>query len=162
MEASGVRQLSHSYFSVSLKLLDIGGAMFGPWMRYLILGSIVVSQLGFVSAYTIFVAENLQVEPLVLWVQFADTCLSKAFVMGVTNCTKLIPVQYFIVMQLCVFLPLVLIRDLAKLSTTALVADGFILVGLVYIFGSEISLIAQRGIAEVKLFNPKDFPLFIG
>ena len=57
--------------------------MFGPWMRYLILGSIVVSQLGFVSAYTIFVAENLQVEPLVLWVQFADTCLSKAFVMGV-------------------------------------------------------------------------------
>lgn len=65
-------------------------------------------------------------------------------------------------MQLCVFLPLVLIRDLAKLSTTALIADGFILVGLVYIFGSEISLIAQRGIAEVKLFNPKDFPLFIG
>lgn len=124
---------------------DIGGAMYGPWMRYLILGSIVVSQLGFVAAYTIFVAENLQ-----------------AFVMGVTNCTKLIPVQYFIVMQLCVFLPLVLIRDLAKLSTTALIADGFILVGLVYIFGSEISLIAQRGIAEVKLFNPKDFPLFIG
>ncbi|KIK10232.1 hypothetical protein K443DRAFT_670855 [Laccaria amethystina LaAM-08-1] len=124
---------------------DIGGAMYGPWMRYLILGSIVVSQLGFVAAYTIFVAENLQ-----------------AFVMGVTNCTKLIPVQYFIVMQLCVFLPLVLIRDLAKLSTTALIADGFILAGLVYIFGSEISLIAQRGIAEVKLFNPKDFPLFIG
>ena len=35
--------------------------MYGPWMRYLILGSIVVSQVGFVAAYTIFVAENLQV-----------------------------------------------------------------------------------------------------
>lgn len=40
---------------------DIGGALYGPWMRYTILSSIVISQIGFVSAYTIFVAENLQV-----------------------------------------------------------------------------------------------------
>ena len=65
-------------------------------------------------------------------------------------------------MQLIVFLPLALVRDLAKLSSTALVADAFILAGLVYIFGSEISIIANRGIADVKMFNPRDFPLFIG
>jgi proton-coupled amino acid transporter len=82
--------------------------------------------------------------------------------MGITHCAKLIAVQYFILMQLVVFLPLVLIRDLAKLSTTALIADVFILGGLVYIFGSEFSIISKRGIADVKLFNPKDFPLFIG
>lgn len=35
--------------------------MYGPLMRYAILFSIAVSQLGFVSAYTIFVAENLKV-----------------------------------------------------------------------------------------------------
>ncbi|KAF8150727.1 vacuolar amino acid transporter 4 [Crassisporium funariophilum] len=132
-------------FAVSGSFGDIGGTLYGPWMRYLILGSIVVSQLGFVAAYTIFVAENLQ-----------------AFVMGVSNCLTLIPVQYFIVMQLAVFLPLVLVRDLTKLSSTALIADAFILTGLIYIFGSEFSIIAQRGIADVKLFNPKDFPLFIG
>lgn len=126
-------------------LADIGGALYGPWMRYLILGSIVVSQMGFVGAYTIFVAENLQ-----------------AFVLGVSQCTKLIPVQYFIVVQLVVFLPLVLIRDLAKLSSTALVADAFILAGLIYIFGSEISIVANRGFAHVELFNPRDFSLFIG
>lgn len=40
---------------------DIGGAIYGEWMRRAILISIVVSQLGFVAAYTIFVAENLQV-----------------------------------------------------------------------------------------------------
>lgn len=114
-------------------------------MRYLILGSIVVSQLGFVAAYTIFVAQNLQ-----------------SFVLGVTNCVKLIPVQYFIVMELVIFLPLALVRDLAKLSSTALIADGFILLGLLYIFGSEFSIIARNGIADVKLFNPRDFPLFIG
>ncbi|EKM78627.1 hypothetical protein AGABI1DRAFT_40780 [Agaricus bisporus var. burnettii JB137-S8] len=124
---------------------DIGGALYGPWMRYIILGSIIVSQLGFVSAYTIFVAENLQ-----------------AFFMTVTESVKLVSVQYFILIQLVLFLPLALIRDLAKLSTAALIADAFILVGLCYIFGSEISILADRGIAKVQLFNPNDFPLFIG
>lgn len=82
--------------------------------------------------------------------------------MGVTHCMKLISVHYFIFLQLIIFLPLVLIRDLAKLSTTALVADGFILAGLLYIFGSEFAIIGREGLAKVELFNPKDFPLFIG
>jgi solute carrier family 36 (proton-coupled amino acid transporter) len=86
----------------------------------------------------------------------------QGFVSGITNCATLIPVKYFIFVQVIVFLPLALVRDLAKLSSTALIADGFILVGLIYIFGSEFEVIAQRGIADVKLFNPKDFALFIG
>jgi len=75
---------------------------------------------------------------------------------------KLIPVQYLILVQLIFFLPLALIRDIAKLSSTALVADVFILAGLVYIFGSEINIIMDRGIAKVDMFNPTDFSLFIG
>ncbi|KAF8917223.1 transmembrane amino acid transporter protein-domain-containing protein [Mucidula mucida] len=137
--------LVHTKFIVSGSFGDIGGTLYGNWMRQLILGSIVVSQMGFCGAYMIFVAENMQ-----------------SFVMGVTHCAKLIGVQYFIFMQLIVFLPLVLIRDLAKLSTTALIADVFILAGLIYIFGSEVSIISQRGIQDVALFNPKDFPLFVG
>lgn len=41
--------------------LDIGGVLYGPWFRYTILASIVISQLGFVATYTIFVAENFRV-----------------------------------------------------------------------------------------------------
>jgi solute carrier family 36 (proton-coupled amino acid transporter) len=82
--------------------------------------------------------------------------------MGITNCVRLISLKYFILMQLIIFLPLALIRNLAKLSTTALVADVFILAGLIYIFGSEMAIIAENGPAEVKLFNAKEFPLFIG
>jgi proton-coupled amino acid transporter len=141
---------------------DIGGTLYGPWMRYMILGSIVVSQIGFVAAYTIFVAQNLQVPIPQPFSPVPNLTHAQAFVMGITHCAKLIAVQYFILMQLVVFLPLVLIRDLAKLSTTALIADVFILGGLVYIFGSEFSIISKRGIADVKLFNPRDFPLFIG
>ncbi|KAG6902826.1 hypothetical protein C0995_010711 [Termitomyces sp. Mi166 len=137
--------LLRTKFVVSGSFGDIGGTLYGPWMRYVILGSIVISQIGFVAAYTIFVAENFQ-----------------AFVMGVTHCLKLIPMQYFILLQLIIFVPLALVRDIAKLSGTALAADAFILAGLVYIFGSEMSILGSNGIADVKMFNPKEFSLFIG
>ncbi|EJD45960.1 hypothetical protein AURDEDRAFT_113873 [Auricularia subglabra TFB-10046 SS5] len=124
---------------------SIGGQLYGRWMRLAILSSIVLSQVGFVSAYTIFVAENLQ-----------------AFVLAVTDCNRNIQVQFLILAQLIVFLPLALIRNLAKLSTTALVADVFIFVGLVYIGSQEISTIASRGVANIQMFNRESFALLIG
>ncbi|KAJ3791936.1 vacuolar amino acid transporter 4 [Lentinula aff. detonsa] len=124
---------------------DIGGALYGPWMRHLILSSIVLSQIGFVGAYMIFVSENLQ-----------------AFVSSVTNCVQCVPVKYFILIQTLIFLPFSLLRDIVKLSTTALVADAFILVGLVYIFSSEVGLVIDRGARDVQMFNPKNFSLFVG
>ena len=79
-----------------------------------------------------------------------------------TNCLRTISLEYLILMQLIIFLPLALIRDIAKLSSTALIADLFILVGLVYIFGSEIGIILERGVAKVEMFNPDRFSLFVG
>jgi len=114
-------------------------------MRVAILTSIVVSQLGFVATYAIFVAGNFQ-----------------AFILAVTNCRHLIPMKYLIFVQMIVLLPLSLVRNLAKLSTTALIADAFILVGLIYIGWNEVAVIAERGVADVALFNPKDFPLLVG
>lgn len=114
-------------------------------MRLAILSSIAISQIGFVAAYIIFVSENLQ-----------------AFVMAITNCAKLLGIQYFILLQMLIFLPLALVRNLARLSTTALVADVFILAGLIYIFGSEAKIMATRGHADVAFFNSRDWPLLIG
>ncbi|KAI0822546.1 transmembrane amino acid transporter protein-domain-containing protein [Trametes gibbosa] len=137
--------LVNTKFIVPGSFGDIGGALYGPWMRYAILTSIAVSQIGFVSAYIIFVSENLQ-----------------SFVLAITNCAKLLGIQYFILLQMIIFLPLALIRNLTKLSTTALVADAFILAGLIYIFGSEAAIMAKNGHAHVELFNSKDWPLLIG
>ncbi|KAF8176674.1 transmembrane amino acid transporter protein-domain-containing protein [Mycena galopus ATCC 62051] len=137
--------LVYTKFVIPGSFGDIGGALYGPWMRYLILVSIFLLQFASGAVYTIFVSQNLQ-----------------ALVMGLTHCKHLIDVKYFIIAQTVVFLPLVLIRDLAKLSTAALVADAFIIVGLMYLFGSEISIVATRGFADVQLFNAKDFPLFVG
>ncbi|GAA5821549.1 hypothetical protein JCM11251_000903 [Rhodosporidiobolus azoricus] len=124
---------------------DIGGILYGKYMRWAILSSIVLSQIGFVSAYLVFVSENLQ-----------------AFFTAVTNCRTVIAIPYLIMAQLIIFLPLAMIRNIQKLSGTALVADAFIVIGLVYIFGNEISVLAHHGPAKVALFNKDDFPLLIG
>lgn len=105
--------------------------------------------------------------------------------MAVSNCRTFISIPVLILAQLVVFLrkiafldvsradsvltrflnalvALAMIRNIQKLSGTALVADAFILFGLVYIFSNEIGVILDHGIANVELFNSKDFPLLIG
>ncbi|KAL5359216.1 transmembrane amino acid transporter protein-domain-containing protein [Aspergillus floccosus] len=125
---------------------DIGGVLYGKHMRRIILGSIVLSQLGFVSAYIVFTAENLQ-----------------AFVLAVSKCKSFIDIKFMVLMQLVIFLPLSLIRDISKLGFTALIADLFILLGLIYLYYYDFLTIAsQGGIADIKPFNPSTWTLFIG
>ncbi|KAJ5273469.1 hypothetical protein N7478_008594 [Penicillium angulare] len=125
---------------------DIGGMLYGKHMRRIILGSIVLSQLGFVSAYIVFVSQNLQ-----------------AFVQAVSNCKSFIDIKYLVLLQLVIFLPLSLIRDISKLGFTALIADAFILLGLLYIYYYDAStLISNGGISDVVSFNPATWSMFIG
>lgn len=136
--------------STSLKIPgsfgDMGGRLYGRWMRNTILFSIVISQIGFVAAYIVFTAENLQ-----------------AFIHAVSKCKTFIPIPYLILMQMVIFLPFSLLRDISKLGFTALIADAFILVGLIYLYYYDILTLVQRGgIADIVSFNPVDWTLFIG
>ncbi|KAJ5532293.1 hypothetical protein N7494_008845 [Penicillium frequentans] len=125
---------------------DIGGILYGKHMRRIILGSIVLSQLGFVAAYIVFVSQNLQ-----------------AFVLAVSNCASFVDLKYLVLLQLVIFLPLSLIRDISKLGFTALIADAFILLGLLYIYYYDAStLIGNGGISDVVAFNPATWSMFIG
>jgi solute carrier family 36 (proton-coupled amino acid transporter) len=125
---------------------DMGDILYGKWMRGLILGSIVISQVGFVAAYIVFTSENLQ-----------------AFILAVSDCKTHIPVPYLILMQMTIFLPFSLLRDITKLGFTALVADVFILVGLAYLYYYDIlTILRQHGVADIVNFNPTDWTLFIG
>ena len=124
---------------------DIGGILYGKWMRTLILASIVISQLGFVAAYIVFTSENLQ-----------------AFILAVSNCQTLIPITWLIIMQMVVFLPFSLLRDIGKLGFTALIADAFIVIGLAYLFYYDILTLDTNGLADIIMFNQKDWTLFIG
>lgn len=122
---------------------DLGGALYGARMRQVILFSIVFSQIGFAAAYIVFTSENLQ-----------------ALILSLTDHT--ISIKFLILMQLVIFLPLSMVRNIAKLSGTALIADFFILLGLVYLYYWGGLTIATHGVADIKMFNPQDWPLFVG
>ena len=125
---------------------DMGGILYGKHFRHVILSSIVISQLGFVAAYTVFTAENLQ-----------------AFILAVSKCKSFIDVKWLILLQVLFFLPLSLFRDISKLGFTALIADLFIMLGLIYLYYYDASHIAsQGGIADINNFNSSSWTLFIG
>ena len=124
---------------------DMGGILYGRWMRNLILTSVALSQIGFVSAYTVFTAESMQ-----------------AFVLAVSSCRAWIDIKFMVLIQLVVFLPLSLIRDISKLGATAIIADVFIALGLLYLGYFDIHTMAKFGVADIANFNPRDWTLFIG
>lgn len=167
---------------------DIGGMLYGKYMRWMILFSIVLSQVGFVAAYTIFVVRTavrrlyecaaLTFAPssrktckpsswpsqtarptspsnISSWLSSSSSCVSRFVPVGAR-----LPRADLLSHSLA--LALAMIRNIQKLSGTALVADAFILFGLVYIFSNEIKVLSDFGVADVALFNSKDFPLLIG
>ncbi|CAI2162449.1 12244_t:CDS:2 [Funneliformis geosporum] len=121
----------------------IGGALYGNWMRLAVLFSITISQIGFVCAYMIFVAKNLK--------SVAEQ------VLGIR-----VDLYLYIIGQLFVFVPLAMIRRISRLSFTALIADAFIMFGLLYLYYFDISKLVTDGVSDIKSFNPEDFALFIG
>lgn len=125
---------------------DMGGALYGKSMRAMILFSIVMSQIGFAATYIVFTAENLQ-----------------AFIVAVSNCRTWLDIKVLVFVQLAVFLPLSLVRDISKLGFTALVADVFIVLGLVYLSYSDIrTLVVNHGVSDIVNFNPHDWSLLVG
>lgn len=126
---------------------ELGAAVGGPRLRALILFSITLSQLGFVCAGIIFTAENLA-----------------SFLNAVTSSSEApLSGKALIAVQLVVLIPLALIRNISKLGPAALLADVFILFGLVYIWYYDIATLASQGIhPTVEIFNPRDFTLTIG
>jgi proton-coupled amino acid transporter len=98
-------------------------------MRLAILISIAVSQIGFVAGWSFFVSPycRLRTDPLAYSIFIAENL--QAFILAVTDCKTYIATRYLIFAELIVFLPLAMIRNLAKLSGTALIADAFILIG---------------------------------
>lgn len=118
---------------------DMGGLIYGDKFRNMINFSLVISQIGFSSAYIVFVGENLQ-----------------AFIEAVSYCKTSIDIKWVILMQMVIFLPLSLYRNINHIQKMALAADLFILLGLVYIYFYDVkTIVHQGGISDIQNFNPK-------
>jgi len=127
---------------------DLGEAIGGRRLRSLILTSITISQIGFVSAGLIFTADNLH--------SFFDAVTKDS--------TNAISVNALITVQLLALIPLSFIRNMSKLGPVALLADIFILIGLVYIYSYDITKIIDMGgfHPSINMFNSRDWTLTIG
>lgn len=124
---------------------DIGGALFGSFVRYVVLGFLVVSQMGFVCSYFIFISGNLVIIVDVL-----------------SHCAAQIAQKYYIWISFVAIGPLVLIRYIARLSFAAVIADLFIVFGLISCLYFTSKELHQFGIGpDVKPVNSA-FALMIG
>jgi proton-coupled amino acid transporter len=94
----------------------------------------------------VFVAQNVQ-----------------ALIESISNCQFQTPLSYLILGQIAIFVPLAMIRKIQKLSAFALIADLFILVGLIYLYYYDFFVLAHQGVADVEwMINYTSFPMFIG
>lgn len=82
--------------------------------------------------------------------------------MAVSNCRVYIPIAVMIFSQMVFYLPLAMFRNIHKLSGTALVADAFILIGIIYIVYLEVGHLKEFGLGDIVMFNKNNFPLLIG
>lgn len=138
--------LTTSRLTLKGSYADMGEMTYGRFMRTMINASLVVSQMGFASAYIVFTSENLQ-----------------AFVLAVTDCRVEIDIKVMILLQLVIFMPLSLYRNLNNISIIVYIADVFIVLGLVYLYYYGISTIVQHGgVADITLLNTQTWTLFIG
>ena len=128
---------------------DIGLRTYGKWMKFAILLSLVLTQVGFSAAYVIFVAKNLQ-----------------AFIRNVFNFEN-VSLSLLMIFQLLVFIPLSFIRNISKLSLPSLFANFFILIGLVIVLFYTIKhlfVTLDMKPAEGVIFgvNSNRWTLFVG
>ena len=137
--------LTKSRLALKGSYAEMGEMVHGKWMRFIINFSLVVSQIGFASAYIVFTAENL-----------------RAFILAVSKCKTAIDIKLMILMQMAIFLPLSLYRNLNNISIVVYIADIFIVLGLVYLYYYDIATLAVQGISDIALINKDNWPLFIG
>lgn len=123
--------------------VSMGNTLYGKFMMYLILISIVISQCGFVATYVIFTAENI-----------------RAFIFNTMNID--LPMWAIVSIEAVCIIPLSLIRNLTKLSLSAIIANIFILFSiLVIVIYTSIDLV-KDGPRKVTLLNQSSWSLFIG
>ncbi|KAI9261410.1 transmembrane amino acid transporter protein-domain-containing protein [Phascolomyces articulosus] len=118
---------------------DIGGALYGPWMRRIVLFSIAISQ-------------NI--------IQAVRSLSHHAIELSYNGVLVLVAL---------LLMPMVLIRNIAKLSPAALFADVLIVSGLLILLAYDVFHIffVNQGIPTPGpgvqwWFNPSAYPVFIG
>lgn len=132
----------------TLKLSSFGELGFrthGKVLKMFISISIIMSQVGFVATYILFTAENM-----------------KSFLQNFLG-WKSVNSLNIVIIQCVLLIPLVLIRNLTKLSLISLVSSVFIVIGLLIIFYyTGIQLLEDGFGPNITQFNSNSWTMLIG
>lgn len=125
---------------------DIAKKLYGPWLRYLVLFFLCISQMGFVASYLIFISNNIYL-------------VSEAL----SQCNPPFEAKYWIWIAICLIIPVTWIRKIARLGWAAIIADVFILFGLVCVLYYTSDQIHNYGVGpNIINVNQNSFGLMIG
>ncbi|CAH2352605.1 vacuolar amino acid transporter 3 [[Candida] railenensis] len=126
---------------------ELGFKTYGKPLKYSILFSIILSQIGFVATYILFTAENM--------ISFCNNFLKWD--------GPLVTTGNIVLIQCILLIPLFLIRNLTKLSMISLISSAFIVVGLVIIFYYSGVQLLNNGLGpNIVAFNPNSWSMLIG
>ncbi|KAJ2720287.1 hypothetical protein GGI07_004694 [Coemansia sp. Benny D115] len=137
--------LAEVYRRVGGSYSDLGTRLLGAWAGRIITVSVLLAQLGFCAAYTIFVATNVRD----LW-------------NSLTGCRYDFSPTFWVLMQLLAYIPLAWVRRIKQFAPFALAANVFIMLGLGYVLAFDVASIRSRGVADIVQYNPLRFPLLVG
>ncbi|ORZ07597.1 transmembrane amino acid transporter protein-domain-containing protein [Absidia repens] len=125
---------------------DMGHRLYGQTVRYMVLFFIIISQVGFVCSYFIFVSGNLV-----------------SVINVLSDCMVHMKQEVYIWMPLVIVIPLILVRHIARLSLAVILADIFILFGLIcVIYFTSYQLIYHGPGPNIQSVNTSNFALMIG
>ncbi|KAJ1876081.1 hypothetical protein LPJ71_011576, partial [Coemansia sp. S17] len=77
-------------------------------------------------------------------------------------CKMQLSTEFWVLIQMAVFIPLALIRQIRYFAPVALVANLLIIVSLGYLLGFDMWSISTTGPAPFVNYNPARFPLLVG
>ncbi|KAJ2648589.1 hypothetical protein IWW40_003775 [Coemansia sp. RSA 1250] len=137
--------LGYVYVHVGGSYSQIGAKLYGPWAGKVVTVSIATAQLGFCSAYTIFVATN-----------------ARSVWNALTGCRYNLSSTFWVLIQLLAYIPLAWVRKIKQFAPFALVANACIMSGLGYVLLYDIGRIMSKGVADIVQYNPLRFPLLVG
>ncbi|KAJ2757594.1 hypothetical protein H4S06_003108 [Coemansia sp. BCRC 34490] len=137
--------LGEVYLRLGGSYSDLARTLFGRWAGRAVTVSILLAQIGFCAAYTIFVATNARD----LW-------------NSVTGCRFNVSPTVWVLAQLAAYVPLSWVRRIKQFAPFAVAANAFIMAGLAYVLAYDGFLVASAGAADIVQYNAARFPLFVG
>lgn len=126
---------------------DVARKLYGSWCRYIVLFFLAISQMGFVASYLIFISQNIGLVAQKL-----------------SDCNAPFDSKYWIWIACLIIIPFCWVRKIARLSYNAIIADIFILFGLICVLYYSADKIHWNGGAgpNIVAVNTQDFGLMIG